>query len=198
MFVLKSLDTKKGHLHFKSRSLILLNKKSMENNQKIYKIAEEKINKLALDRSIKFMSLAFIAPILLVLFFKFKLGINNNWIFLFFTGMVVYYYCIQKTDLQFLRFLITDHYISQTFDKSKSNQFFEYLKAARRSKGVNNEKTILYTKIESVAIKQNGDIVIKSTEHDFIFKDATITIPAQIEDYEIVKNLIQKKYAKKL
>ncbi len=170
----------------------------MENNRKIYKITEEEINKLALDRSIKFILLAFIAPILLVLFLKFKLGINNNWIFLFFTGMVVYYYCIQKTDLQFLRFLITDHYISQTFDKNKNNQFFEFIKAARRSKGVSNEKTILYEKIESVTIKQNGDIVIKSTEHDFIFKDATITIPAQIEDYEIVKNLIQKKYATKL
>jgi hypothetical protein len=60
---------------------------------------------------------------------------------------------------------------------------------------VKDEKTIMFDKIESITIKPNGDIVVKSTEHNFIYKDATITIPAQVEDYETVKNLIQKKYA---
>ena len=170
----------------------------MENYQKIYKIAEEKINKLALDNSIKIIVIVFILPVLLSLYFTFKFGSNNNLILLFFACMAVFSYYVQKMHLQYIRFVINDNYISQTLDKNNNNQFFELIIAIRRSKGVKDGKTILYEKIESVAIKQNGDIVIKSTEHDFIFKDATITIPAQIEDYEIVKNLIQKKYVRKL
>jgi hypothetical protein len=167
----------------------------MDNNINIYKIAEEKINKLALNNSLIVLAVIFILPIVLFISFSLKLDSGNRLLLLFSLSMGALSYYVNKLHLQFVRFTITDKFISQTIDKNNSNQFFELILAIRRDKGVKDEKTIMFDKIESVTIKSNGDIVVKSTEHNFIYKDATITIPAQVEDYETVKNLIQKKYA---
>jgi hypothetical protein len=167
----------------------------MDNNVNIYKIAEEKINEMAFNNSIKVLAVIFILPIVLFISFSLKFDSGNRLLLLFFLSMGVLSFYANKLHLQFVRFTITDRFISQTMDKNNGNQFFELILAIRRNKGVKDEKTIMFDKVESVTIKPNGDIVVKSTEHNFIYKDATITIPAQVEDYERVKNLIQKKYA---
>ena len=96
--------------------------------------------------------------------------------------------------MSLLRFEVTDKYISQTVDTSGTDGFIELSRARNRSHGVKDEKTILFTEIEKIHVKSNGDIVVTSDENNPLTNNAKIIIPAEIEGYdELLKRLLREK-----
>jgi hypothetical protein len=171
----------------------------MNNNLKVYKIEEEKLDKAAIKSS-KILLIIFIFPVALAIFFaiSFKTFSTLFLILLIFGGIIVISYPNRKKYLSLLRFEITDKYISQTIDHEGTNAFIEFGRARNRRNGSDDEKTILFKEIESVRIKKNGDMVITSVENNFLTNNHKIVIPAETEGYEELRDQIQKKSSKDL
>lgn len=89
-------------------------------------------------------------------------------------------------------FVFSEESVSKLLDKEQLNLMNKVGVSRNEHRyGVKFNQTIKFSDIESTAIKAN-EIVIKSKDYDFTTGNGKISIPKEIEDYEVIKAKIIK------
>ena len=157
---------------------------------KIYKIDENTIEKLALHFTKPFIFI-FLFLIALQTYFSMKFGTNLSWYLpIGMVALLLFTFPTKKKYIKSMRFELTDKYISQTIDINETDGFIEFSRSFNRGQGNNDEKTILFSEIQSMRINKRGNIIITSTDYNIFTASGKIVIPAEVEDYEELKNAL--------
>jgi hypothetical protein len=87
-------------------------------------------------------------------------------------------------------FVFSDESISRLLDKEKLNLMNKVGVSRNEHRyGVKFNQTIKFNEIESTSITSN-EIIIKSKNYDFFTSNGKISIPKEIENYEVIKSEI--------